>query len=162
MSSFSVTRAMGVPVDATWAALEDFGGVHRYSAGVERSPINAGTPASGVGAERVCHMYDGGFIEERVTSSVKNKRMEILIVTSSMPLKRANAAFDVVSTADGGTDVTMTMTYVMKFGPLGWLMDKLMVKRAMTRSLNGLLAALGHHLTTGEPIGKGWKPAVAA
>ncbi len=162
MSTFSVNRIIDAPVDAVWEALSDFGSVHRYSAAVESSPITEGTPSRGVGSERVCHLYDGNHIAERVTGSVEKQQLSINIFESSMPLKSADGVIDLLPTANGGTQVTMTMTFVAKFGPLGWLMDKLMMKRAMTASLNGMLAALDHHVTTGEDIGKGWKPALAA
>lgn len=155
MSKFSVNRTINAPLDAVWEALSDFGSVHRYSAAVESSPITKGTPNRGVGAERICNLYDGNHIEERVTGSVEKQQLSIKIVGSSMPLKSADAVVGLLPTANGGTQVTTTMTFVAKFGPLGWLMDKLMMKRAMAGSLNGLLAALDHYVTTGEDIGKG-------
>jgi uncharacterized protein YndB with AHSA1/START domain len=162
MSTISVVRNIPAPIDQVWEALSDFGGVYRYSAGVESSPITAGTPERGVGAERICHLYDGNHIEERVTGSIDKEQLSVKIVQSSMPIKSADGVFDLVSTAEGGTQVTITMTFVAKFGPLGWLMDKLMMNKAMTKSLAGMLAALEHHLATGEVVEKGWTEAVAA
>ncbi len=162
MTTITLNRTINAPVETVWDALSDFGSVYRYSANVESSPVNEGTPSRGVGSERVCHLYDGNHIEERVTGSVDKEQLSIKIVGGSMPLKSADGVFDLLPTPSGGTQVTMTMTYVAKFGPLGWLMDKLMMKRAMTGSLNGLLAALDHHLITGETIEKGWKAPLAA
>ncbi|MFT7520821.1 MAG: hypothetical protein ACI9MC_002972 [Kiritimatiellia bacterium] len=53
------------------------------------------------------------------------------------------------------------MVASVKYGPIGLAMDALMMRRAMKSSFNGLLAGLDHHLTTGETIARGWKPAVA-
>ncbi|MFT5586391.1 MAG: hypothetical protein ACI9VR_003989 [Cognaticolwellia sp.] len=159
MSSITVSRNLAVPVQEVWAKLADFGGIHRYSAGVEHSPINPGTPSSGVGAERKCQLYDGNHIQERVTEFVENERLALDVFDTSMPISNASARFDLVGTLSGSTELTMTMDYTVKFGPIGWLMDNLMLRNAMTSSLNNLLAALEHHLTTGAIVEKGWKQA---
>jgi hypothetical protein len=146
-------------VEHVWAAIEDFGGVHRYSAGVEASPINPGTPAQGVGAERRCALYDGNHIQERVTESIEQRKLSIEIFDTSMPIKSAQASFELKASDDGGCMLSMTMDYVVKFGIVGKAMDALMMERAMTKSLTNLLAALDEHLQTGELIEKGWQAA---
>ena len=145
-----------------WEVLSDFGSVHRYHPGVESSPINDGTPTSGAGSERVCHLYDGNHLTERVTDSVEGEKLVIEIIDSSMPMKSAAGVFDLRPIGQGKTEVTLTMQYVVKFGPLGAIMDKLLLERTMTRGLNALLAGLDQHVRTGETIGKGWKPARVA
>lgn len=156
-----VTRTLSAPPSKVWAVLEDFGGVANWSAGVEASPIIAGTPERGLGAERNCQLYDGNHINERLTELVPEKRLAIEVTDTSMPMKSAAGRFELVATPGGGTQVTMTMDYVVKFGPIGQLMDVLMLKRSMTASLNNLLAALDEHVETGKRIEKGWKPAAA-
>ena len=115
-----------------------------------------------MGAERNCLLYDGNHIQERVTASIDQKKLSVEIFDTSMPIKTADATFTLAPVAGGGTEVTVTMEYVVKYGPVGMVMDALMMRNAMKGSFNGLLAGLDHHLTTGEPIGKGWKPAVEA
>lgn len=161
MAAITVSRELASPVPQVWSTLADFGGVHRFSPGVESSPINEGTPASGVGAERTCHLYDGNHIQERVIESVVNERLSIEVFDTSMPIKSADASITLEPTTSGGTRVTMAMEYVVKFGPLGVVMDALMMKRTMTTSLDRLLAGLERHVETGETIAKGWKPSPA-
>ncbi len=158
MADITVTRETTAPVSDVWAILDDFGGIHRFSAGVERSPINPGTPSSGVGSERNCVLYDGNNLQERVTASVEGKKLDIEIFQTSMPIKDASGGFTLAPTPSGGTQITMRMQYTVKFGPLGMLMDAVMMKRMMTGSLDRLLAALDHHVVTGEEIGKDWTP----
>lgn len=158
MSKLTVTRTLSHPPEHVWALLDEFGGVHRWSAGVESSPINAGTPERGVGAERTCQLYDGNHIQERVTQVIEGRRLALEVVETSMPLKSADGVFELVPTSGGGTELTMTFDYVVKFGLLGRAMDGLMLRRMMTGSLTRLLAALDEHLKTGELIGKGWAP----
>ena len=158
MSVITVSRKLSAPVAKVWEVLSDFGGVHTWSAGVEESPINDGTPTSGVGSERNCQLYDGNHIQERVTQSIELKQLSIEIFETSMPMKRAEAVFALSPAPGGGTDVKVTMDYTVKYGPIGAAMDVLMMRRMMTGTFNNLLASLDHHVTTGEAIGKGWKP----
>jgi len=149
------------PVSKVWDVLDDFAGINRWSAGVKTSPINAGTPERGVGSERLCTMYDGNHLEERVTEAVSGERLAIEVIGTSMPLKRAEGVFEVSATASGGTEVRMTFDYTMKFGVVGQAMDALMVRKKMQGSVERLLAALDEHLTTGQVIGPDWKPGAA-
>ncbi len=162
MATITINRTVDAPLDRVWALLSDFGSIHRYHPGVESSPITDGTPSSGVGSERVCNLYDGNHLTERVTESVQGKRLAIEVVDSSMPMKTAGGTFVLQPAGPNRTEVAMTMEYVLKFGPLGMLMDKLVLERSMTRSLDALLAGLDHHAQTGELIEQGWKPAQTA
>ncbi len=161
MSTLTVSRSLPFPVQKVWEVLADFGGIHRFSGGVEASPINEGTPETGVGAERHCKLYDGNHIQERITEFVENKRLALEVFDSSMPLQSATGVFDLEPTGNGCT-ITMTMSYVVKFGIIGRAMDAMMMRRMMTRSLTGLLAGLEEHIATGKEIEKGWKPSSVA
>ncbi|MCP5066353.1 MAG: SRPBCC family protein [bacterium] len=158
MSTLTTSRTLRHSPESVWSVLDDFGAIHRWSAAVESSPINAGTPDRGVGAERNCHFYDGNHIQERVTQVVEGRRLALEVFDTSMPLKSADAVFELVRTSDGGTELTMTFTYVVKFGLLGKAMDGLMLRRTMAGSLTRLLAALDEHLKTGDVIEQGWTP----
>ncbi|MFT4623673.1 MAG: hypothetical protein ACI8PZ_002329 [Myxococcota bacterium] len=158
MSVLTVTRKIASPVADVWSVLDDFGGVHRFGAGIESSPIINGSPSRGVGAERACALYDGNYINERVTASVENRRLSIEVFDTSMPIKRADATFAIAPVAGGGTTVTMTMDYVVKYGPMGLAMDVLMMRGMMKKNLDNLLAGLEQHLLSGETVGQGWTP----
>lgn len=132
--------------------------IHPPRCTFESSPINAGTPERGVGAERHCHLYDGNHIQERVTQLVEGQRLALEVFDTSMPLRSADAVFELAPTPNGGTELTMTFTYVVKYGLLGKAMDGLMLRRMMTASLTRLLAALDDHLKTGAVIERGWNP----
>lgn len=162
MSAFTVTRELHHPVEEVWALLDDFGSVHRWSAGVKSSPINEGTPDRGVGSERNCLLYDGNHLQERVVESVAQRRLAIEVFDTSMPLNRAAGLFELAPTSSGGTQISMTFDYDIKFGIIGKAMDALMVRRSMIKSLTGLLAALDEHLATGNAIPEGWAPAESA
>ena len=98
MSTVTVSRTVPQPLSEVWQLLADFGSVHRFSPGVETSPINAGKPETGVGAERNCHLYDGNHIQERVTEFLPGERLSLEVFDTSMPIKTAGASFELAET----------------------------------------------------------------
>jgi hypothetical protein len=161
MSSITVRQHIDRPRSEVFAQLADIGSIHRFSANIEKSPLNAGSAPSGVGAERTCHFYDGNQIQERVVEYVDGQRLVIDIFEGSMPLRSAVAAFELRDVGEG-TEVAMTMDYALKYGLIGKAMDALMVRRQFTANLTGLLAGLEVHMRTGDVLGKDYFKAGAA
>jgi len=156
MSLIAVRRTYPQSPSTVFAALNDFAGIHRFHPLVEASPQVDGTPAEGPGSERVCTMYDGNTLHERMTGSELDRWMTVDIVDTSMPMAKGDGRFELAPTASGGTELTMTMDFELKMGLLGRALDKLVVGRKFQGNLELLLAALGEYLETGEAIGKGW------
>ena len=161
MAQFTVSRTLPQPPAEVWATLADFGGISRWAAGIESSPINPGAPERGLGAERYCTLYDGNHLQERIVEFTDGESMTIDVFETSMPLKTSRFRFD-VEAASAGTTLSVTGAYDVKFGLVGKVMDSLVMKKMMGKNFAGLLASLEHHLATGEEIGQGWKPAVDA
>lgn len=161
MSQVTVSHNLSSPVATVWAKLADFGGVHRFAAEIESSPINSGTPSTGVGAERKCSLYDGNILQERITEFEENERLGVDVFESTMPLSTANARFELAPTP-GGCRLTLTFDYQVKYGLVGMALDAIMMRRMMTKNFGALLRALDEHLTTGQDIPRGWQPGRAA
>ena len=53
--------------------------------------------------------------------------------------------------ADGATVVSQRMEYELKFGPLGKLMDAVMVRRKWDAGIKGFFTGLKHYVETGSP-----------
>jgi hypothetical protein len=45
----------------------------------------------------------------------------------------------------GGTRITQDLEYRVKFGPLGWLLDRVAMERRLRTTLDGVLASLVRH-----------------
>jgi hypothetical protein len=71
-------------------------------------------------------------------------------------LSYGTSTFKVEADGNDRTRVTMTMDYKMKYGPFGWLLNVVMLRRIMKNLLASVLAGLDHHLVTGEHIGQNW------
>ena len=104
-------------------------------------------------ATRVCRFYDGTELTEKVVEYTEGERMNVEFVEFSMPLKRANVVFEVREVDADHTEVSVSMDYDMKLGPLGWLIDVIVLKPTMRKVFVRMLEGLSHHARTGELIG---------
>jgi hypothetical protein len=51
----------------------------------------------------------------------------------------------------GGSVITQKLDYALKFGPLGWLLDKLVMKRKLSATLDEVFARLAQRAETAAP-----------
>ena len=152
MATVSKTLRLAVPAEKAWAIISDYGAIHKYHPGVERSPILNGIER-GVGAIRRCEFYDGSSVVEKVISWQDGRSLTVELSGMSMPLKQAQAQLQVRQAGKGTSDVTITMDFTPKFGPLGWLMGQVMMKPMMRGMFTKVLQALETHASTGRLIG---------
>ena len=157
MARIIVNRTIEVASDKVWAALADFGGVHRFHPLVGRVDLLS-EANGGVDAVRRCHFYDGTSVMERIVDWQDGRSLRVELSEMSMPLVRASAEIALAPAGAEATRVSVTLDFVPKFGPLGALMSVLMLKPMMRRMFAKLLASLEHHLVTGALIGRGGTP----
>ena len=69
-----------------------------------------------------------------------------------LPMKYVRNRFS-VSPAGNGTVVTAFIDFQMKFGPVGALMDKLVLRRQFRKVMTHGRGGLNHHVKTGEVVG---------
>jgi uncharacterized protein YndB with AHSA1/START domain len=161
MHTVTATRTIGAPVATVWNAIDDFGNVYRFHPDLEHSEsINATT--TGEGAQRQCDFYDGGTIREEVVESVPEQRQVTNVFDlGSFPLKEMVGDFGLEPIDESSTEVTFTMSFVPKYGPVGWLLATLMMKSQFRGIAEGILAGLDTHLQTGEIVGQNGDPETA-
>ena len=154
MHTVSAARTIDSPVATVWNVLDDVGNVYRFHPMVESSEI-INDVTTGEGAKRQSNLYDGGaLLEEIVESDPEHRQVVNVIDAGPFPLREAVATFDLKSIDENSTEVTMTMSFVPKFGPVGWLMAKLMMKNKLRAMCGDILAGLDTHLQTGEIVGR--------
>lgn len=151
----TLTREVWInaPKEKVWAILADFGNIYIFNPGVPRSYLTS-SQRHGVGATRHCDLTLGSAaIEERIVAWTEGESMQIEIYqgTKAPPFKKAMATLTVMDEKDG-TRVRGTLEYSLKLGPLGFLMDKLMVTPQFGRAWTGVLAGLKHYAETGELV----------
>jgi len=147
MSNLQRTLTIPAPAAAVWNTLKDFGGIHRWHPKVERSPLLSSNN-EGLGAERVCHFHDGTSVREEIVEYIDGQRMRVSLSEFSMPLERADAILEVRAVSATSSEVTMTMDYDVKYGPLGWVMNNLMMQPMLGKLLGQILESLGEHVVS--------------
>lgn len=131
------------PPQQVWALLSDLEAVQRYNPGV-RTAVVRGTQRAGVGAVRSCELVPKGRVVERVTHWEEGRAVGLELVEHEWPVEFMRWVTR-VEPHDGGTRITQALEYQVRFGPLGWLLDALVMKRKLTASLDEVFASLARH-----------------
>lgn len=160
MTTLSHTATINASKPATWDVLKDFGGVHRWHFNVESAPLQSPNN-EGLGATRRIRMYDGTEVTEKIVEYDDGTSMQVEFIEHAMPMSRATVVFRVREVTATTAEVTVEMDYAMKYGPLGWVMDKAVLQPTMKKVFRRMVEGLEHHVVTGELIGKGGVPVPA-
>jgi len=146
MHTVSVSKTVGTSRDEVWPVLDDFGGVSKYNPNVKVSGIIDG-PDTGEGATRECVFSDGGRIEERIIEyEPESSYIVDFIDVGEMPLKKNIVAVSVEEAGENETTVTMTATFTPKYGPVGWVIAKTMMKSKFRETFEEVLDGLESHV----------------
>ncbi len=123
-----------------WAVLADLERLAEYDPVVTRAVV-VGDRHDGIGARRRCDARQGRYFVEDVTVWEPASRLQFRIVECNLPTAALTHSYALAPIGDG-TRVTETMEYTMKFGPLGALLDVIVVRRTTTQGIAGFLAGL--------------------
>jgi len=129
--------------ERVWAVLSDLEAVQHYNPTVVSAAIKGGR-RTGLGAERICELRPKGRVRERVTHWEEGRAVGLEVAESDWPIRFMRWVTRVEPTDDGSL-VTQKLEYAMKFGPLGWLLDRLVMKRKLSATLDDLFARLTEH-----------------
>jgi len=126
-----------------WALLADLEAVQRYNPGVETATIE-GRQRTGVGAKRACVLVPKGRVVERVTHWEERRALGLEVAESDWPIHFMRWV-TVLEDQGGATLITQQLEYKVKYGPLGWALDQLVMKKQLTSSIDKVLAQLVEH-----------------
>ena len=143
MSNFTTEIKIDAPVDRVWDTLADIGSIDEWNPGVKRSHVTTDR-REGLGAGRHCELPGKKHLDETVVDWEPHQRLTMRIVGTNLPLKTADIRF-ALRPAGGGTIVTVSPTYKLKFGPLGTVLDLLFVRRTYVKGIQALLVGLKKH-----------------
>jgi ligand-binding SRPBCC domain-containing protein len=141
-----------IRIDATpekvWSVLASLDALAKYDPGVSKSEIVS--PAKeGPGAARRCELTPGGWFKERVSDWRPNEALSFELYECTLPVQRLRHSYTLVR-EDGATIVHQRMEYELKYGPLGKLLDAVMVRRKWTAGIRGFLAGLKRHTESNQ------------
>jgi hypothetical protein len=128
------------PPRNVWALLSDLTAVERYNPTVRVAAVE-GAQRSGVGAMRACELRPKGRVVERVIHWEDGRAVGLEVAESDWPIHFMRWITRLEG--DGQTTrITQDLEYRVKLGPLGWLLDRLVMKRKLTHTLDAVFAEL--------------------
>lgn len=97
MTTVTVTDTFDLSADRVWAAISDFGGMHKYAKGMEAP----GVEGEGIGMERAITMPAGTIVERLTWLDPASRSLSYTIVSGPLPFHRYVATMKVTPQGDG-------------------------------------------------------------
>lgn len=145
METVEKSISIDAPQEVVWKAIADFQGIgefHPYIKTVDLLTENNG----GLGSKRTCHFNDGSDIDEEIIEWVEGEKYTVNGTNFSIPLNVLHGTVG-VRTVDGVSEAYMKIEYQPKFGLIGKLMSTMLMKRALSKRIEGVLAGLNYLIT---------------
>ena len=135
---------INTPKLTVWDVLKDFGNVSDWAPTVTKSHyLNSQT--NGVGVGRHCEIEGFGSIQEYVTHWQENQGFAYS-VTPLGPLAKSNSSWWLTSIDDQTTKLEVILSYNIRFGLLGKILHKLVMRKKLEQSLPEIVAATKKHV----------------
>jgi len=142
------------PRKRVWQAIgHEFADVSKLSPGVLESKITS-QDEIGLGTTRHCKLsMMGAELDERITDWQENEYLGIDIYQwRNLPMVRSMTASFALSDEGDATRLEATIAYSVGMGPIGWLMNQIMMRRMNTKGWESFAAGIKHHVETGELV----------
>ncbi len=143
MSEFAETVRIHTPQQTVWDVLADIGSISIWNPGVVSSTQTSAGEVE-LGATRYCDLGGRNYLDEEVVTYNAPDAITFRITGTNMPFKSADIRFTLNAVEDA-TDVTVSPIYELKFGPVGKLLDRVMVKNTYQNGMRDLLNGLKAH-----------------
>ncbi len=156
MTKLNFDITVNATKDEAWKSLADFAGVYTFHPAVPKSYAINGSSHTGLGAERRCELNSDGskYIEERIVRFVDGEEYDVDIYGGNQmpPVNNFIVTLGVESVSANQTRIYVRANYEPKFGPVGMVMNMMMIKPFISKAMNGILLGFKHHMETGKPV----------
>ncbi|NRB40179.1 MAG: SRPBCC family protein [Pseudomonadales bacterium] len=145
------TIKVNVPAAKIWQLLEDFSSVEQFATAIKTSPI-VNDIKSGLGAKRLCTFTDGSSLVEEIIDFQQGQGYTMELSEFSLPLKSMQVKMGVKEIDENSSEIYMFSDFVVKAGPLGWLMGYLIMRPMMKGVFKKLMTGLAYYCVTGKRV----------
>lgn len=145
------TLKVNVSAEKIWQVLENYSGVENFTATIKSSPI-VGDIQSGLGAKRKCTFNDGSSLVEEIIEFNQGQGYKMELSEYSYPLKSMFAEMRVTKIDANTSEIFMSSEFIVKGGPLGWLMGTLLMSPMMKGVFKTVMTGLAYHAATGKRV----------
>lgn len=146
MTTFIKQLTIEKPIEKLWQVISDLKSVEKFHPGVKKSYLT-NTLEKGLGAARICELYPSGKIIETVTEWKEGDGylLKIEPIEKAPPVKNFKGRFDLTKIDNEKTQVSVSISYDVKLGAIGILLNKLVIQSKIEASIDGLLSGLKLH-----------------
>ena len=138
---------ISAPFPAVWDVLADFGGVADWAPYMRTSHL-IGETTSGVGTRRGMRHAWGFRFEESVTEWHEGRGYSVHVFRAPWPMKDVRESW-VAGGGDGASTVSTQVSYDMRLGAVGRLLDWMLVRFVVRREMRAGLRGLKDYLECG-------------
>ncbi len=138
------------PAKKVWDVLADFPAADTWAPQVTRS-YALGSKDRGVGAGRHCDIKGFGSVDEVITEWVDGRSFSYR-VTPLGPLGVAHSRWTVLEIDESSSQVVVEFGYDVRFGLIGKLLHKVMMRRKLEEAFPEVVEALKTRVETGELV----------
>jgi ribosome-associated toxin RatA of RatAB toxin-antitoxin module len=129
------------PIHKIWNSLVNIEELEKYDPTVKKSTALS-PQKSGLGAARKVEMNDGkNWFEEKVTRCINYEALAYELTACSFPIHALSHTYSFERTG-GSVKVRQVMTYQVKFGWLGRVMDRLMIRKQSDAGIKKFMSGL--------------------
>ena len=137
MSTFKIEREVSAPANLVWQVISDVVGYADIAPNLSKAEIISG---QGQGMQRRCWDTRGGTWAEQCVLWEEGRRYSMEVDTSDYPYPFAKMQGTWgLTEGTQGVQIQMEFDYTPKYGPLGWMMDKVYIKPAFSRICEKLM-----------------------
>jgi len=147
------TIKVNIPAAKIWQVMGDFSSVEKFATTIKTSPI-VNDISAGLGAKRLCTFNDGSSLVEEIIDFQEGQGFRMALSEYSLPLKSMYAEMRVKEIDANSSELYMSSDFVVKAGPLGWLLGFLVMRPMMKGVFKKLMSGLAYHVVTGERVGE--------
>lgn len=151
MPRVKVSRTIHASPNTVWEIISDYKNISKFHPFLTHI-TPTGEIENGPGAIRQCHLKDGKTQTEEVIAWEEGRSITQRSVDA--PLMRHITGQMIIDRLDEALcRVTIDTRFVMKYGPLGWILGTLVMAPALHHVLGQVLKGLQRYVETGEEIG---------
>lgn len=117
-----------------------------------KSSASVNDISSGLGAKRSCTFNDGSSLVEEIIEYQVGQGYKMALSNLSMPLKSMQSEMKVTAIDENSSEIYMSADFVVKGGPLGWVMGQLVMRPVMKGIFKKVMTGLAYHSATGKIV----------
>jgi len=132
------------PLAEVWSVLASLDALDQYDPGIKKSEV-VSDAREGPGSARRCDLAAGGWFKEKVTDWQPQRSVAFELFECTLPVRRLTHSY-LLSANAGETLVRQRMEYELKFGPVGRLLDAIVVRKKWDAGVRAFFVGLKEYV----------------